>query len=119
MQQTTRTNKLITLIVISLLVVGASIWWFTQPASTEEAASTQTIASGDVSNQNTPSAYDPNIDASGNLVTPNDVDKMRQRLLDAGLPADQWAPSDIKKIIVKSSTQGMDPIAYAEENFHS
>jgi len=118
MQQKTRTSKLIALIVISLLIVGASIWWFVRPTNSEEEATTQNIQSTEYSDRNTPAAYDPNRDASGNLVTSNDVDKMRQKLLDEGLPADQWAPSDIKKIIVKSSMQGISPINYARENFH-
>lgn len=117
MKQIKRTHIIIVVIVMSLLAVGGSVWWFSATPVTNDSPAVTENATSAMPNQ-PEQQYDPNVDANGNIVTPNDVDNMRQKLLDAGLPADQWAPSDIKKIIVKSSTQGMDPIAYAKDNFH-
>jgi hypothetical protein len=116
MKQIKRTHIIIAVIILSLLSVGGSVWWFSATPVTNDSPTVTENATSTLPNK--PAEYDPNVDANGNMVTPNDVENMRQKLLDAGLPADQWAPSDIKKVIVKSSTQGMDPIAYAKENFH-
>lgn len=116
MKQIKRTHIIIAVIVMSLLAVGGGVWWFSATPVTNDSAVVTENAANPMLNKS--DQYDPNVDANGKIVTPNDVENMRQKLLDAGLPADQWAPSDIKKVIVKSSTQGMDPIAYAKENFH-
>lgn len=120
MQKRTRTTVYITLITLTLALIGGSIWWMTMsdPEGPANQAPEASISSQVMPMPNMPATYDPNVDANGHLVTPDDVEDMRQKLLDAGLPADKWAPSDIKKIIVKSSTQGMDAITYARENFH-
>lgn len=120
MQKRTRTTVYITLITLTLALIGGSIWWMTMsdPEGPANQAPEASISSQVMPMPNMPATYDPNVDANGHLVTPDDVEAMRQKLLDAGLPADKWAPSDIKKIIVKSSTQGMDAITYARENFH-
>ncbi|WP_022791168.1 hypothetical protein [Weissella halotolerans] len=61
---------------------------------------------------------DPNQTATGQEVTMADIKKTQAQLVQAGLPADQWAPSDIKKIIVESSRLHMDVTTYAKQNFH-
>ncbi|MCK8616830.1 hypothetical protein LNP00_00395 [Fructobacillus sp. M158] len=62
--------------------------------------------------------YDPNKTVSGNAVNQSMIEQTTKELEDAGLPANQWAPSDIKKIITQSSQQGISVVEYAKENFH-
>ncbi|MCW0953065.1 hypothetical protein OIT44_03130 [Weissella ceti] len=117
MQNKKRTSLYIVLISITLVLIGGSIWLM-NAVDTIESKEDAAVSSKVLPTQQMPDTYDPNVDANGRLVTSNDVERVRQELLDAGLPADKFAPSDIKKIIVKSSTQGMDVITYARENFH-
>ncbi|MGQ4573641.1 hypothetical protein ACUIJP_06115 [Leuconostoc pseudomesenteroides] len=74
-------------------------------------------ASSVVNDPDTPS-YDPNKTAQGTEVTSDMITKVRNQLVNAGLPADKWAPSDIKKIITEASQQNMSIIDYAKANYH-
>ncbi|GMA70543.1 hypothetical protein GCM10025879_17890 [Leuconostoc litchii] len=47
------------------------------------------------------------------------ISDTRTKLIAAGLPADQWAPSDIKKIITEASQQNISVVDYAKANFHN
>ncbi|MBS9335776.1 hypothetical protein [Fructobacillus papyrifericola] len=40
------------------------------------------------------------------------------QLRNAGFPVDQWAPSDIQKIVSDASQQGISVVDYAKQNFH-
>ena len=63
-------------------------------------------------------SYNPNKTAQGTEVTAEMITQVRQELIRAGLPADKWGPSDIKKIITESSQQNMSVIDYAKANYH-
>ncbi|MDI6552904.1 hypothetical protein [Leuconostoc falkenbergense] len=97
----------------------------TQPSSsvitpsghTSESDKFQSFQSSAVNDPNTAS-YDPNKTAEGIEVTTSMINTARKRLLEAGLPADKWAPSDIKKIITESSQQNISIIDYAKANYH-
>lgn len=118
MQKKTRTGLIVGGVVAGILLLIGIFWWLNQDVKPNEQLRAERESS-QVKLFATESALDkPGVDVNGDEVTSNDVEDMRQQLLDAGLPADKWAPSDIKKIIIKSSKQGMDPIAYARENFH-
>lgn len=70
-------------------------------------------------NPQTSSNYDPNKTLSGQTVDSNMIQQVTAQLKAAGLPADQWAPSDITKIITQASQQGISPVDYAKQNYHS
>lgn len=74
--------------------------------------------SSSVANDPNTASYNPNKTAQGTEVTAEMITKVRQELIHAGLPADKWAPSDIKKIITESSQQNMSVIDYAKANYH-
>lgn len=74
--------------------------------------------SSSVANDPNTASYNPNKTAQGKEVTVEMITKVRQELIHAGLPADKWAPSDIKKIITESSQQNMSVIDYAKANYH-
>lgn len=118
MQKKTRTILLFGGVVAGIALILGVAWWMNQDAKPNERTSSESETSQVLPFTNESTVDRPGVDANGRQVTSNDVGEMRQQLLDAGLPADKWAPSDIKKIIIKSSKQSMDPIAYARENFH-
>ncbi|WP_312982609.1 hypothetical protein [Leuconostoc falkenbergense] len=74
--------------------------------------------SSSVANDPNTASYNPNKTAQGKEVTAEMITKVRQELIHAGLPADKWAPSDIKKIITESSQQNMSVTDYAKANYH-
>lgn len=76
---------------------------------------------GDYKSSNTTDSptYDPNKTVQGVEVTSEMIAETRKQLIAAGLPADQWAPSDIKKIITEASQQNMSVVDYAKANFHN
>ena len=74
--------------------------------------------SSSVANDPNTASYNPNKTAQGTEVTAEMITQVRQELIHAGLPADKWAPSDIKKIITESSQQNMSVIDYAKANYH-
>ena len=74
--------------------------------------------SSSVANDPNTASYNPNKTAQGTEVTAEMITKVRQELIHAGLPADKWGPSDIKKIITESSQQNMSVIDYAKANYH-
>lgn len=75
-------------------------------------------SSRSVANDPNTASYNPNKTVQGKEVTAEMITKVRQELIHAGLPADKWAPSDIKKIITESSQQNMSVIDYAKANYH-
>lgn len=79
---------------------------------------TSSSTSSSVENDPNTASYNPNKTAQGKEVTAEMITKVRQELIHAGLPADKWAPSDIKKIITESSQQNMSVIDYAKANYH-
>lgn len=85
--------------------------------SVNDDKSSSSTSSSVVNDPNTAS-YNPNKTAQGTEVTAEMITKVRQELIHAGLPADKWAPSDIKKIITESSQQNMSVIDYAKANYH-
>ncbi|WAM37956.1 hypothetical protein [Leuconostoc pseudomesenteroides] len=84
--------------------------------SVNEDSSSSTSSS--VANDPNTASYNPNKTAQGTEVTAEMITKVRQELIRAGLPADKWGPSDIKKIITESSQQNMSVIVYAKANYH-
>ncbi|MCT4380103.1 hypothetical protein [Leuconostoc pseudomesenteroides] len=84
--------------------------------SVNEDSSSSTSSS--VANDPNTASYNPNKTAQGTEVTAEMITKVRQELIHAGLPADKWGPSDIKKIITESSQQNMSVIDYAKANYH-
>lgn len=84
--------------------------------SVNEDSSSSTSSS--VANDPNTASYNPNKTAQGTEVTAEMITKVRQELIHAGLPADKWGPSDIKKIITESSQQNMSVIVYAKANYH-
>lgn len=117
MQNKTRIGLYIGLLVVIVTFVAGTLVWMNHTSPTQQAQDSkptaQSLPFGEKDAMNR-----PDVDVHGQEVTLQDIDRLRQRLLDAGLPADKWAPSDIKKIIIKASKQGIDPVAYARENFH-
>ncbi|CAK1229911.1 hypothetical protein [Fructobacillus cardui] len=69
-------------------------------------------------NPQTSASYDPNKTLNGQTVDSSMIQQVTAQLKAAGLPADQWAPSDIKQIITQASQQGVSPVTYAKQNFH-
>ncbi|QEA58549.1 hypothetical protein FGL74_01920 [Leuconostoc koreense] len=89
-------------------------------STSESATSDSSSSSSSVSSNTTDSpTYDPNKTVQGIEVTPEMVAATRKQLIAAGLPADQWAPSDIKKIITEASQQNVSIVDYAKANFHN
>ncbi|WP_337090439.1 hypothetical protein [Leuconostoc pseudomesenteroides] len=84
--------------------------------SVNEDSSSSTSSS--VANDPNTASYNPNKTAQGTEVTAEMITQVRQELIRAGLPADKWGPSDIKKIITESSQQNMSVIDYAKANYH-
>lgn len=80
--------------------------------------SSSSTSSCSVANDTNTASYNPNKTAKGTEVTAEMITKVRQELIHAGLPADKWGPSDIKKIITESSQQNMSVIDYAKANYH-
>ncbi|MCI1689999.1 MAG: hypothetical protein LKI50_06450, partial [Leuconostoc mesenteroides] len=88
--------------------------------SSESSSSDSSSSSSSVSSNTTDSpTYDPNKTVQGVEVTSEMIAETRKQLIAAGLPADQWAPSDIKKIITEASQQNMSVVDYAKANFHN
>ncbi|CAK1233583.1 hypothetical protein R55227_BLOPHJLP_00675 [Fructobacillus tropaeoli] len=85
------------------------------PSSTSSVTST-TSQKG--ANPQTSASYDPNKTLNGQTVDSSMIQQVTAQLKAAGLPADQWAPSDIKQIITQASQQGVSPVTYAKQNFH-
>lgn len=71
------------------------------------------------SNPETSPDYDPNKTLDGTQVTAAMIQEARQQLIAAGLPADQWGPSDIQKIITQASQDKVSIVEYAKANYHS
>ncbi|CAK1254985.1 hypothetical protein [Fructobacillus cardui] len=69
-------------------------------------------------NPQTSASYDPNKTLNGQTVDSSMIQQVTAQLKAAGLPADQWAPSDIKQIITQASQQGVSPVTYAKQNYH-
>lgn len=87
-------------------------------SSTSVPASSQSQDNAAI-NPQTGANYDPNKTLNGTEVTSTMIQSAQQQLIQAGLPADQWAPSDIKKIITNSSQEGVSIVDYARANFHA
>ncbi|KGB51093.1 hypothetical protein LH61_06355 [Leuconostoc mesenteroides P45] len=87
--------------------------------SAEATSSSADISTDSSSNIDSSPAYDPNRTLQGVEVTSGMIAETRRRLIAAGLPADQWAPSDIKKIITEASQQNISVVDYAKDNFHN
>ncbi len=98
----------------SSLISSSSSATIGQSVNEDSSSSTSSSAAND---PNTAS-YNPNKTAQGTEVTAEMITKVRQELIRAGLPADKWGPSDIKKIITESSQQNMSVIDYAKANYH-
>ncbi|MDD9138232.1 hypothetical protein H7198_01220 [Fructobacillus sp. CRL 2054] len=47
-----------------------------------------------------------------------DVNTAKAQLKAAGFPVDEWAPSDIEKIISDAQQQGISVVDYANQNYH-
>lgn len=101
----------------------------TAKSTSDSASSSSSVASSATSsstsatsqkgaNPQTSASYDPNKTLSGQTVDSSMVQQVTAQLKAAGLPADQWAPSDIKQIITQASQQGVSPVTYAKQNFH-
>lgn len=85
---------------------------------TSNSSSSMSSSSQSGANPETSSNYDPNKTLNGQTVDSAMIQKVTEQLKAAGLPADQWAPSDIKAIITKASQQGISPVDYAKQNYH-
>lgn len=107
-QSTTSKSQSSSLISSSSAAIDQSVNDNKSPSST----------SSSVVNDPNTASYNPNKTAQGKEVTAEMITKVRQELIHAGLPADKWAPSDIKKIITESSQQNMSVIDYAKANYH-
>ncbi|WP_061514994.1 hypothetical protein [Leuconostoc mesenteroides] len=86
--------------------------------SIDSSKSVTTTNNTQLTNAADASSYDPNKTMKGVEVTQTMIDNTRSELIAAGLPADQWGPSDIKKIITESSRQNVSVVDYAKDNFH-
>lgn len=85
-------------------------------SSSSSASSSVTSQKG--ANPETSASYDPNKTLNGQTVDSSTIQQVTTQLKAAGLPADQWAPSDIKQIITQASQQGISPVDYAKQNYH-
>jgi len=106
-QSITSKSQSSSLIPLSSSAIGQSV---------NEDSSSSTSSS--VANDPNTASYNPNKTAQGTEVTAEMITQVRQELIRAGLPADKWGPSDIKKIITESSQQNMSVIDYAKANYH-
>ncbi|MGL5888222.1 MAG: hypothetical protein ACRCY1_09140 [Leuconostoc suionicum] len=86
--------------------------------SKNSSKSVTTANNTQLTNATDASSYDPNKTVQGVEVTQTMIDSVRNELISAGLPADEWGPSDIKKIITESSRQNVSVVDYAKDNFH-
>lgn len=120
---------ILALVAILVILVGGLGYMQVQDRQGRQQPANQTQTSRSTSkviqhehNQSVPAKQavqmDPNQTAGGQEVSMDDIKKTQSQLVQAGLPADQWAPSDIKKIIVESSRLKMDVTTYARQNFH-
>lgn len=98
----------------SSLIPSSSSAEIGQSVNEDSSSSTSSL----VANDTNTASYNPNKTAKGTEVTAEMITKVRQELIHAGLPADKWGPSDIKKIITESSQQNMSFIDYAKANYH-
>lgn len=98
----------------SSLIPSSSSAEIGQSVNEDSSSSTSSL----VANDTNTASYNPNKTAKGTEVTAEMITKVRQELIHAGLPADKWGPSDIKKIITESSQQNMSVIDYAKANYH-
>ncbi|MFT8600610.1 MAG: hypothetical protein ABF709_10485 [Leuconostoc pseudomesenteroides] len=106
-QSITSKSQSSSLIPLSSSAIGQSV---------NEDSSSSTSSS--VANDPNTASYNPNKTAQGTEVTAEMITRVRQELIRAGLPADKWGPSDIKKIITESSQQNMSVTDYAKANYH-
>ncbi|QYU58651.1 hypothetical protein K1728_04430 [Weissella confusa] len=92
----------------------------TSNASSSSVASVSSVSTSMTQSEQFSEAakYDPNQTASGTDITDDDIAKAREKMIAAGLPADNFAPSDIKDLIRQSSETGRDVVDLAKENFH-
>ncbi|KMK53261.1 MULTISPECIES: hypothetical protein [Fructobacillus] len=90
----------------------------TSPSSSASSSATSSATSQKGANPETSASYDPNKTLNGQTVDSSTIQQVTAQLKAAGLPADQWAPSDIKQIITQASQQGISPVDYAKQNYH-
>ncbi|MDF7626473.1 hypothetical protein PUF88_00965 [Lactobacillaceae bacterium L1_55_11] len=91
----------------------------TSPSSSSSSSSSSAAAQSSAVNPQGATNYDPNKTAGGIEITMPMIEQARQELDKAGIPADNFAPSDIKTIIANASQQGVSIVEYAKQNFHS
>jgi hypothetical protein len=111
-KESTTSNSQSSLLTSSLSSSSAAI----DQSANDDSSSSKTESS--VTNDPNTASYNPNKTAQGTEVTTEMITKVRQELMHAGLPADKWGPSDIKKIITESSQQNMSVTDYAKANYH-
>ncbi|GAO99099.1 hypothetical protein [Fructobacillus ficulneus] len=62
------------------------------------------------------SAFDPTKQDAA--TSSQSIASVTAELVNAGLPANTWAPSDIQTIISQANQQGISPVDYAKQNYH-
>lgn len=85
-----------------------------QKSSSTEAVSPTTPPVEDVSSDDIVEAKDPT--ATSSVVTLAEIQSVTEELVKSGLPANTWAPSDIKKLIIEAKKQQVPIVEYAQKN---
>lgn len=85
--------------------------------STEMSSST-VVPSSSSQQPSQADSYDPNVTQSGQEITNDMIQKARDEINAAGIPADTFAPSDIKELIKQASESGQSVAEVAKQNFH-
>ncbi|MBJ7619732.1 hypothetical protein HAU47_03850 [Weissella confusa] len=86
--------------------------------SNSSTTSSQAVSSTPSQQPSSAANVDPNSTASGQEITADMIKQAQDDLNAAGLPADRFAPSDIKTMIRQASEQHTTVVKIARQNFH-
>ncbi|MFC4760748.1 hypothetical protein [Fructobacillus durionis] len=86
--------------------------------STNTSSSSSNSASDSSSSSQKHSAFGGQGGGQPSTPSTTDVNMAKAQLKAAGFPVDEWAPSDIEKIISDAQQQGISVVDYANQNYH-
>lgn len=85
-------------------------------SQTTNSSSSSNAASASSSQKHT--AFGGQGAAQPSTPTQEQVTDATTQLKNAGYPVDQWAPSDIEKMVSEAKQQGISVVDYAKQNYH-
>lgn len=87
-------------------------------ASTDDSNSASSASTNSSSSSQKHSAFGGQGGGQPSTPSATDVNTAKAQLKAAGFPVDEWAPSDIEKIISDAQQQGISVVDYANQNYH-